>query len=199
MMLSIQNLHIRRGASRLHYEFSVRKGEIVAIQGVSGVGKTTLLEAIAGFVEPEQGQILWLNEFISDLPAYKRPVSMLFQDNNLFEHLSVIGNLRLADQAIVLETFTKAASDLDVAQHLNKLPTQCSGGQRQRFGLIRTMLRREPIILLDEPFSELDSQTRQQAVHWTWHKAREQGKTVLLVTHQHEDVAQMADRVIHLT
>lgn len=198
-MLNISGIEVRRGSDTLRYDLRVNKGEIVAIQGTSGVGKTTLLEAVAGFVIIERGLIQWNGEALTNVPANLRPVSMLFQDNNLFEHLSVMENLTLAGTEISQETLIAEAGKLEVEEHLSKYPTQLSGGQRQRIGLIRTMLRKEPLILLDEPFSELDAQTRQKAAQWTLHKARKKNKTMLMVTHQNEDVSRMADRVIQLT
>jgi len=198
-MLNVSALEILRGQTRLHYEFKVSQGEVIAIQGTSGVGKTSLLETIAGFITAERGRIYWQEKDITNLPASKRPVSMLFQDNNLFEHLSVIENLKLADKSLAHDTYVTAAEDLNVAEQLNKYPTELSGGQRQRIGLIRTMLRPEPVILLDEPFSELDSKTRKEAAQWTHQKAKAQQKTMLMVTHQNEDVSRLADRVLQLS
>jgi thiamine transport system ATP-binding protein len=196
-MLKIDQIKLTLDSYPLHYDLCVAKGEIVALQGPSGVGKTTLLNIIAGFIQPESGSIQWDESPIQHLPAELRPVSMLFQDHNLFEHISVWDNLLLGfNQQAPTDKLLSAAQALGIEDQLNKRPGTLSGGQRQRVALIRTMLRDEPIILLDEPFAELDPSTREAAGHWTRSTAKSLNKTVLLVTHQEEDVVRVADRMI---
>ena len=197
-MLKIDNVEIVRGYETLKYDMSANIGEIVAIQGMSGIGKSTLLEAIAGFVTVSSGHIYWNEQEITKSPPDQRPVSMMFQENNLFEHLSVWENLKLAGDHLHRDSIENAAHILEVEKHLKKLPSSLSGGQRQRIALIRTLLRSEPLVLLDEPFSELDDATRKTAINWTRDQAREKSKTLLLVTHHMEDVTRLADRVIQI-
>lgn len=193
-MLNIENLVIERDGKPLCYHQAIPQGDLVTIQGRSGVGKSTLLLAIAGFVETKQGDIQWDGISLLPFPAMKRPISMLFQENNLFEHLSVQENLRLGLSKHYPQTnIEHAAEQLEVAPYLTKQPNELSGGQRQRIALLRTLIRPEPIVLLDEPFAELDSHTRQLASSWVREQAKAQGKTLLLVTHQAEDVEQVAD------
>lgn len=199
-MLDIQDLRVQRDQHLLHYAFSVDAGEILAIQGRSGVGKTTLLDTIAGFESPLSGRLDWQGHSLLKLSAERRPVSMLFQDHNLFEHLSVGDNLQLGLSPLLPgETLQAAIDTLGVAELLTRKPTQLSGGQRQRIALIRTLLRPEPIVLLDEPFAELDPHTREIAALWTRKTARAGHKTLLLVTHQDEDVHRVADRALNLS
>jgi thiamine transport system ATP-binding protein len=199
-MLKIQDLLLELDGWPLHYNLQVQAGEIVAIQGVSGVGKTTLLNLIAGYLMPDSGTIEWNQRTLNYLSVEKRPVSMLFQDHNLFEHISVLENLCLGfNTTAPMQAIKNAAQYLDVIEHLNKKPATLSGGQRQRIALIRTLLRPEAIVLLDEPFAELDPATRKKAALWTREQAKTAGKTVLLVTHQEEDVARVADRKIIIT
>ncbi|WP_075180151.1 ATP-binding cassette domain-containing protein [Neptunomonas phycophila] len=198
-MLNLNHVYVTLDGYPLHYHFSVKAKEIVAIQGASGVGKTTLLNVIAGFIAPDEGQIVWDNTELRALPVDRRPVAMLFQDHNLFEHLTVMDNLRLGfDQEAPEHLIKQSALTLGVSEHLTKKPHQLSGGQRQRIGLLRTLLRPEPIILLDEPFAELDPATRELAGNWVREISKSAKKTVLLVTHQHEDVERVADRRIEL-
>ncbi len=197
--LVVDQLVVVLDGYRLEYNLQLAAGECLAIQGRSGVGKSTLLNTLAGFEVAKSGQALWNGKNLLKVPAQQRPVSMLFQEHNLFEHLSVLDNLKLGFQMPPSrQQLEDAALALDVADQLDKLPTELSGGQRQRIGLIRTLLRPEPLILLDEPFAELDQHTRRKAAHWTAATARAQGKTLILVTHQDEDAERIADRTLEL-
>lgn len=198
-MLDIEELQVLRDRKPLRYSLQVQRGEILAIQGRSGVGKTTLLDCIAGFASARCGRLDWQGQSLLGLGAAQRPVSMLFQDHNLFEHLSVADNLRLGlSPALAQQALQDALDTLEVAGLLGRRPTELSGGQRQRIALVRTLLRPEPIVLLDEPFAELDPHSRQRATDWTRRTAKAAQKTVLMVTHQQEDVQQLADRAILL-
>ena len=198
-MLKVSQLIIERDGKRLSYDLQLEEGRILAIQGLSGVGKTTLLSAIAGFVEPVEGLIFWQGERLNSLPVEQRPVSYLFQDHNLFEHLSVMDNLLLGFGGVAPRAqIVEAADILQVADQLEKRPGELSGGQRQRIALIRTMLRPESLVLLDEPFAELDPKTRELSTQWVRDKAKSLGKTVLMVTHQLEDVDRVADECLVL-
>jgi len=198
-MLKISQLTIERDGKRLSYDFQLEEGSILAIQGLSGVGKTTLLSAIAGFVEPIEGLISWQGDSLNSLPVEQRPVSYLFQDHNLFEHLSVMENLSLGFDGVVPRArIVEAADILQVVDQLEKKPRELSGGQRQRVALIRTILRPEPLVLLDEPFAELDPETRVLATNWVRDMVKQLGKTVLMVTHQSEDVDRVADECLVL-
>jgi thiamine transport system ATP-binding protein len=198
-MLDIEDLQVLRDQQPLRYSLQVQRGEILAIQGRSGVGKTTLLDCIAGFATARSGRLDWQGQSLLGLGAAQRPVSMLFQDHNLFEHLSVADNLQLGLSATLpKETLQEALDTLEVAGLLARRPTELSGGQRQRVALIRTLLRPEPIVLLDEPFAELDPHSRQCATNWTRRTAKAARKALLMVTHQDEDVQQLADRAIVL-
>ncbi|MCP8686757.1 ATP-binding cassette domain-containing protein [Marinobacterium sedimentorum] len=198
-MLDIEDLQVLRDRQPLRYSLQVHRGEILAIQGRSGVGKTTLLDCIAGFATATAGRLDWQGHSLLGLSAAQRPVSMLFQDHNLFEHLSVADNLQLGlSVTLPQDRLQEALDSLEVAGLLTRRPTELSGGQRQRIALIRTLLRPEPIVLLDEPFAELDPHSRQCATDWTRRTAKAAQKTLLMVTHQDEDVQQVADRAIVL-
>ncbi|WP_020409045.1 ATP-binding cassette domain-containing protein [Hahella ganghwensis] len=197
-MLRVSEVTIERPPQQFRYDLFVQTGEIAAIQGVSGVGKSTLLECLAGFIHPVAGDITWNDVNLLPLEPRERPVSMLFQEHNLFEHLSVRDNLHLALGKDNNNDIHQAALALGISDHLHKLPAELSGGQRQRVALIRTLMRPEPLILLDEPFSELDDDTRSVATGWAREQARLRQKTMLVVTHQAEDVTRLADRVITL-
>ena len=198
-MLEIDQLEVRWKDVLLNYNFTVETGEILTIQGRSGVGKTTILNVIAGFEQSTKGDIRWQGHSILPLKVTQRPVSMLFQEHNLFEHLSVWQNMQFGLVGDDIDRrIRQAAEVLEVSDQLDKSPLKLSGGQRQRIAILRTLLRSEPIVLLDEPFAELDSTTRLIANDWVRETAKAGNKTVLLVTHQDEDVARVGDRNLML-
>ncbi|PWQ99191.1 ATP-binding cassette domain-containing protein [Leucothrix pacifica] len=198
-MLEIDQLEVAWKGVTLNYDFTVDVGEILTIQGRSGVGKTTLLNVIAGFEQAAKGDVRWQGESLLPLKVTQRPVSMLFQEHNLFEHLSVWQNLQFGLVGDDIEQrIRQAAAVLEVSDQLDKSPLKLSGGQRQRIAILRTLLRPEPIVLLDEPFAELDSTTRLIANDWVRETAKAGNKTVLLITHQNEDVERVGDRNLML-
>lgn len=201
-MLAIQQLLLQRGTWERRYDLSIETSAIITIQGRSGAGKSALLAAIAGFEPVVAGDIQWQGQSLLPLSIEQRPVSMLFQEHNLFEHISVVKNLNLALQFASKQAqqaaIAAAAEALELVPYLHKMPSELSGGQRQRVALLRTILRPEPLILLDEPFAELDAHTRESAGDWVRASAKAANKTVLLVTHQNEDVERLADRNIIL-
>lgn len=199
-MLEIDHLEVRWKDVSLKYNFTVDVGEILTIQGRSGVGKTTLLNTIAGFEAVNGGDIRWDGRSMVPLKVTQRPVSMLFQEHNLFEHLSVWQNLQFGLIGGDNEQRIRAAAQvLEVTDQLDKSPLKLSGGQRQRIAILRTLLRPEPIVLLDEPFAELDATTRLIANDWVRETAKATNKTVLLITHQDEDVVRVGDRNLMLS
>lgn len=186
----------------MHFDLQVKKGERIAIIGESGAGKSTLLNLIAGFEQPTSGQI-WLDhcEHSQTQPA-ERPVSMLFQDNNLFPHLTVAQNIGLAlrpSLSLLPQQSAQVAAiaeKMGIAELLNRRADQLSGGQKQRVALARTLLRDKPILLLDEPFSALDPKRREELQQLVAQLCRERELTLLMVTHQLAESRTLFDRVI---
>ena len=199
MTLRVEKLRIYYPDWQREYDLIAEQGERLALKGPSGMGKTTLLMALAGFIAPISGSASWLGNDLLALPPEKRPIAMLFQDDNLFEHLSVAQNLRLGlTQEAFNEQLPRALSRLGLDDQLSKRPGQLSGGQRQRVGLVRTLLRPEPLVILDEPFAQLDAETRTLAIGFTLEQVVQSNKTLLLITHQDEDIAALATRTLHL-
>ncbi|WGE90583.1 thiamine ABC transporter ATP-binding protein [Actinobacillus genomosp. 1] len=186
----------------MHFVLEVPKGQRVAIVGESGAGKSTLLNLIAGFEQPTSGQI-WLNNCNhTATQVAERPVSMLFQDNNVFPHLTVEQNIGLAlIPSLKLNSDQKAqvkqiAEQMGIADLLNRRADQLSGGQKQRVALARTLLRKQPILLLDEPFSALDPKRRNELQALVAEICRQQNLTLLMVTHQFEESKSLFDRIL---
>ncbi|WGE33275.1 thiamine ABC transporter ATP-binding protein [Actinobacillus genomosp. 1] len=186
----------------MHFVLEVPKGQRVAIVGESGAGKSTLLNLIAGFEQPTSGQI-WLNNCNhTATQVAERPVSMLFQDNNVFPHLTVEQNIGLAlIPSLKLNSDQKAqvkqiAEQMGIADLLHRRADQLSGGQKQRVALARTLLRKQPILLLDEPFSALDPKRRNELQALVAEICRQQNLTLLMVTHQFEESKSLFDRIL---
>lgn len=199
-MLTIHHLKFRykQQETVLHYHFSIDTGRIGVLQGVSGIGKTTLLHLIAGFLPASQGEIYWHQQALHRLPVEKRPVSLLFQQNNLFEHLTIAENLQLGHQLPLTQVLTSLMHLGGDTRWLSAYPRQLSGGQQQRVALVRTLMRPEPLVLLDEPFSELDPHTRAQARLWVLNYAHLHQKTLLLVSHDPQDIEQLGAQPIDI-
>lgn len=189
----------------LHFDFHIKKGETVALIGESGAGKSTLLGLIAGFYFPQQGDIFLNGEKMTDKSPDKRPVSMLFQENNLFPQLSCEQNLNLGLSlkrqlcAEEKEKRTQMAKAVGLFEHLGKYPSQLSGGQKQRLALARCLLRDKPILLLDEPLSSLDPHLRREMGDLILNLCRQKNITLMMATHHLEGVVGRFDRIINLS
>lgn len=188
----------------MYFDFAIPAGEKVAITGASGAGKSTLLNLLAGFERATSGEI-WLNgqDFTLTQP-YQRPISMLFQENNLFSHLTVSQNILLGLRATLKPSpqeklaVQQVAQQVGLEQYLNCLPTALSGGQKQRVAIARSLLRERPILLLDEPFSALDPLLRQEMLDLIDRLCLSKNLTLLMVTHHLPEVIQRIDRVISI-
>ncbi|MDG6896913.1 thiamine ABC transporter ATP-binding protein [Actinobacillus delphinicola] len=188
----------------MHFSLSAKKGEKIALIGESGAGKSTLLNLIAGFEWVSRGKI-WLNgKNCTLLQPAERPVAMLFQDNNLFTHLTVEQNLALGIKpslkinASERDAICQAAKAVGLDQHLSRLPEQLSGGQRQRVAIARCLLQHKPILLLDEPFSALDPVLRQEMLDLILDLCQKQNTTLLMVTHQVDEIQGKFDRILEV-
>lgn len=204
-MLKITNLKYsyKEKSQKYDYDFSlhVNKGEIVGIIGKSGSGKSTLLDLIAGFLTPISGEIKFKNQDITTLEVEKRPLTILFQNYNIFEHLTVLQNVLLG----IKNSFTYSNEEKNRAKEIlkelglegfeDKKASKLSGGEAQRVALARSLLRSQPILLLDEPFSALDYQTKEKILELVKRIALKNGLYVLMVTHDLNDCKKIANRV----
>ena len=179
--------------------FTVNSGEFVAIVGPSGCGKSTLLSMIAGLITPESGRIS-LNG--APLTASRTRIGYMLQKDHLFEWRSVLSNvlLGLEIQNRMDETTKNHALEMlktyGLEEFLDARPSQLSGGMRQRAALIRTLVLEPELLLLDEPFSALDYQTRLTVADDIWKIIKREKKTALLVTHDLSEAVSMADRIL---
>lgn len=186
----------------MRFTLSVRQGESIAVLGPSGAGKSTLLNLIAGFLQPATGRITIEDQDHTHTPPAARPVSMLFQENNLFTHLSVRQNIGLGMHpglklnAGQQQKLRDIAAQMGIGDLLERLPGALSGGQRQRVALARCLVREQPILLLDEPFSALDPALRQEMLLLVKEVCERQNLTMLMVSHSVEDAVRIARRSV---
>ncbi|WP_444985011.1 ATP-binding cassette domain-containing protein [Halomonas mongoliensis] len=192
------------GASLLTLDAEVGPGEILSVMGPSGSGKSTLLAFVAGFLAPAfeaSGRVLLDGRDITGLPAERRGIGLLFQDPLLFPHLSVAGNLRFGLPRAARDRAARVEAALDavgLAGFGERDPTTLSGGQQSRVALMRLLLSAPRAVLLDEPFSKLDTALRQEMRQLVFGRLREAGLPSLLVTHDHADAEAAGGRILTL-
>lgn len=201
-MLVCDNLLLKQDDFALRADLSLEKGQIVALIGPSGAGKSTLLSALAGFLEPSEGRILWDGNDLTHVPPGARPFSILFQDNNLFPHLTIAQNVGLALRPGLRLSATEQARVVNVLAEVglaglgDRKPGALSGGQQSRAALARVLLADKPVILLDEPFSALGPGLKDEMLDLVGAKLAGPDRLVVMVTHDPQDAAQIADHVV---
>ena len=192
-MLVLKNLQYPYEGTRFDFSMQVEPGSFLAIIGPSGAGKSTLLDIITGFITPTSGEVSFNQKKLNDLPIADRPISMVFQENNLFTHLDVQTNIALGLSPNLKLT---AKQNLAVVAALDRvglkgfekrLPGELSGGERQRVALARVLVRDRPLLLLDEPFAALGPALRAQMLNLVKELHAEKNLTTILVSHQPED------------
>lgn len=202
-MLVIKNLKFAHSGQAIPYDFnlSAKPSEITTITGPSGIGKSTLLDLIAGFLKPMSGTIELGETNLISLPPEQRPISILFQSDNLFDHLDVKTNLKLGldkNEPHANATITNALETVDLVQFINQKTKDLSGGQQQRVALARTLLRKKPIILLDEPFANLDQETANNMRELVKTLTKQNNWHTILVSHLPDDAKGYADNIYEL-
>jgi len=181
---------------------SVAKGEIVALLGPSGCGKSSLLAAIVGIVEPTAGTVAFDDEDVTQTPIHERGFGLVFQDGQLFPHLSVGGNV-----AYGIHALPRGERECRVAELLHlvgleglahRAITELSGGQRQRVALARSLAPRPRLLCLDEPLSSLDAELRERLADDLRDVLTASGTTALMVTHDPSEAARVASRTLRM-
>lgn len=205
-VLELKNVSISlSGKQLLEIDCSVGPGEILSVMGPSGSGKSSLLAYIAGFLAPvfeSSGSVLVNGDDICSLPAERRRIGLLFQDPLLFPHLSVAGNLRFAiadaskDKKQVIE---RGLDEIGLAGFDKRDPGTLSGGQASRVALLRLLLSTPNAVLLDEPFSKLDTQLREEIRTLVFSKLRASGLPTILVTHDQADADSAGGKIHYLS
>lgn len=201
-MLELDGLRIVQGDFALAADWTIPAGALVAVIGPSGAGKSTLLGAVAGFVPVSAGRVLWQGREITQASLSGRPVSILFQDNNLFPHLSAFQNVALGLRPSLRLTAEERArvegalARVGLEGFCGRKPAQLSGGQQSRVALARVLLQRKPLVLLDEPFAALGPALRMEMLGLVAEICRETGATLLMVSHDIRDAEAIADHLV---
>lgn len=201
-MLMLDHVQITQDDFFLGANWSVPQGARVALIGPSGAGKSTLLLAIAGFLALTKGRILLAGQNLMPIAPGDRPLSLLFQDQNLFPHLTIAQNLGLGlDPALKLtadqrERVDRTLTKVGLTGMGARKPASLSGGQQGRASLARALLRAKPLLLLDEPFAALGPALKAEMLDLVADVATETGATVLMVTHDPADAKRFAGQTV---
>ncbi len=200
----VENAAFTYGGADMQFDAEFMPSTITAVMGPSGSGKSTLLNLVAGFEVPKSGRILVGGRDVTNLPPARRPVSMIFQENNLFAHLDVGQNVGLGRSPSLRldpddrEAVSQALARTGLAGKERRLPRELSGGERQRVALARALVRDRQVLLLDEPFGSLGPALRHDMLDLLADVQAERRMTVLLVTHQPEDAKRIAGRIVFI-
>jgi iron(III) transport system ATP-binding protein len=179
----------------------IEEGEFFTLLGPSGCGKTTTLRLIAGFIEPDQGELYFNDKCITDLPAHKRNTGMVFQDYALFPNLNVYENVayglkaRKVDRKEIGKKVHSVLDKVELQGFEKRSSSVLSGGQQQRVALARALVIEPEVLLMDEPLSNLDANLRINMREVIKHLQKEVGITTILVTHDQEEAISISDRV----
>ncbi|MBL8671062.1 MAG: ABC transporter ATP-binding protein [Alphaproteobacteria bacterium] len=203
-LLTVDRLTVGYGRQRVLHDVSldVSKGEMIALLGASGCGKTTLLRTISGFIPVESGTVRIAGRDVTQLPPEKRDTAMVFQSYALWPHMTVAQNigyglkLRGKPRAEIRAEVARILGMLGLAGYEERPVTQLSGGQRQRVALGRGLAVNPTLLLLDEPLSNLDARIRQQVRHEIKAIQTRLALTAVIVTHDREEAMIMADRIV---
>ncbi len=204
-LLIVDSLTFRYEDMTMVFDLSVQRGDCLAVLGPSGAGKSTLLSLIAGFERPISGRVVIAGRDVTALKPAERPVTSLFQEHNLFAHLTAGANVGLGlDPGLRLNTaqkqaVTEALATVGLEGLEQRRPAQLSGGQRQRVALARSLVRDKPLLLLDEPFSALDPGLRLEMLDLVRKLQDERSLAVVLVSHNPDDALRIAGQTAFLS
>ena len=210
--LVVENLHLQYGDNPIlkGVSMTLNPGEVVALLGASGSGKTTLLRSVAGLEQPSRGRItiggtvLYDGDAGVDMPVEKRNLGLVFQSYALWPHRSVFDNvayglrLRRIAASEIDQRVNQALTNLGLGALAQRLPHQLSGGQQQRVAIARALVYNPPVVLMDEPLSNLDAKLREEARAWLRELIVRLGLSALVVTHDQTEAMAMSDKILLL-
>jgi len=197
-MLRCDALTLRQGDFTLTADWSLEAGAKLSLIGPSGAGKSTLLAALAGFLDPAEGRVLWNDQDLRGVAPGKRPMATLFQDGNLFPHLTIGQNVGLGLRPDLKlkpddrNRVTQALSRVGLEGMADRKPATLSGGQQSRAALARVLVMARPVLLLDEPFAALGPALRAEMLDLVAEVTDEADATLIMVSHAPEDAKRIA-------
>lgn len=200
-MLKLDQLTLQQEGFALTADLTVEAGRKLALIGPSGAGKSTLLNLISGFLAPSGGRVIWGGSDLTGLAPGARPVSILFQDNNHFPHLSIAQNVGLGLRPNLKLTAAERQQVDEALAHVglsgleHRNPATLSGGQQSRAALARVLVQKRPLVLLDEPFAALGPALKAEMLGLVDQVLAETGATLIMVSHQPEDARAIASHV----
>lgn len=203
-MLELDNIRLGLGATSVRLNLIARSGEWIAVVGPSGAGKTTLINLISGFLAPDSGSLRFEGQDLLPLPPADRPITSLFQEHNLFHHMTAADNVGLGlDPGLRLSAkqnskVADALARVGLADRRNDLPGDLSGGERQRVALARALVRNRPVLLLDEPLSQLDPALRFETLRLISDLHNDRQLTILMVLHTPWEAVAFVDRYLFI-
>ncbi len=203
-MLEVNNLGFSYPEVQVNASFRLKRGQCVALMGASGSGKSTLIDLIAGFVSPQRGEVRFDGKILNSLKPAERPLTVLFQSGNLFQHFSVWQNVAIGlNPGLKLDTLQSqqvadALKRVNLSGYESRKPGSLSGGQRQRVALARCFVREQPLLLLDEPFSALDQELRMEMLEIVETLLHQKNLAVLLATHMQDEAEKIANVILRI-
>ncbi|MBO9126102.1 MULTISPECIES: thiamine ABC transporter ATP-binding protein [unclassified Rhizobium] len=202
--IEMRGVTLRLGQNTFLFDCGLPEGAVIGVTGASGAGKSTFLNLLAGFDTADAGQILFDGKDVGHQHPAERPVSLVFQDNNLFAHLDVFTNIGLGIHAALKlgdadrRAITSALEKVGLSGFEKRMPATLSGGERQRVAFARALVRQRPILLLDEPFAALDPSLRRDMAGLLLAMHRDSGNTVVIVSHDADEIRRIADYAIFI-
>lgn len=206
MAYDVELRHIKKSFNNQNvvkdFNLQIEKGEFISFLGPSGCGKTTTLNIIAGFLDPDEGELLIKGKKMNGVPPHQRDLGMVFQTYALFPHMTVFENvayglkLRKVPKAEIKERVAKALELVRLPNVESRFPKQLSGGQRQRVAIARALVTEPSILLLDEPLSNLDAKLREELRDELKRLHQQIGVTTIFVTHDQEEALSLSDRIV---
>ncbi|MBW6424030.1 ATP-binding cassette domain-containing protein [Rhizobium sp. XQZ8] len=200
----LEKVELKLGTKEFRFDCAIPAGTVTAMTGPSGSGKTTLLNLIAGFETADSGSIRIAGDDVSRKHPSERPISLVFQDNNLFAHLDLFTNIGLGiSPSLKLspedrKSISQALERVGLGGFEKRMPGTLSGGERQRSAFARALVRKKPVLLMDEPFAALDPGLRLSMANLLLELHKETGNTVLIVTHDPDEVSRLADHALFI-
>lgn len=203
-MIDAQKITFHHQDLKFEFACQIKKGDALAILGSNGAGKSTFLKLVAGFLNIESGTLLINGVNCTHLPANRRSIGFLFQDINLFDHLTVEQNLSLAlsrslnvkskEQEILMQLVQEMKLQNLMPQKVESL----SDGQKQKIALARVLLQNHPILLLDEPFSALDKNTKKELLDLLFRYQNQKNLTIMMITHHLDDLVYFKENILRI-